>query len=177
MIAAVAGSATTRAAPTDATREELMREAGRAWSDARRLLFVCLGNVCRSPFAEGLALGQIGSRHAISAGHYPVSGRRPPEVAVTTAQKFGVDLAAHRSRVLSRGMLEEADTVFVFDQENYEAVISHHPGALGRTHLLGALCHEGPLHIADPFGGPASLYESVYRRIAGAIAAGEDART
>jgi protein-tyrosine-phosphatase len=73
-------------------------------------------------------------------------------------------------------MLEEADAVFVFDEENYEAVTSHHPGAAERTHLLGALCHEGPLHIADPFGGPASLYEAVYRQIAGAIAAAGQAR-
>ena len=164
------------AVPADAAREELKREAARAWSDARGLLFVCLGNVCRSPFAEGLVLRQSGHRHAVSAGHYPVSGRRPPQLALGTAQGFGVDLASHRSRVLSRGLLEDADAVFVFDQENREAVVSLDPGAAGRTHLLGALSDEGPLHIADPFGGPASLYEAVYRRIAGAIAAGEQAR-
>ncbi len=175
-IGAMPDSATTSATPTDATREELTREATRAWSDARSFLFACLGNVCRSPFAEGLALRQVGRRHAISAGHYPVSGRRSPELALATAPRFGVNLASHRSRVLSRRMLEEADAVFVFDEENYEAVTSHHPGVAERTHLLGALCHEGPLHIADPFGGPASLYEAVYRQIAGAIAAAGQAR-
>nr|MBA3422554.1 hypothetical protein [Thermoleophilaceae bacterium] len=158
------------------TREELTREATRAWGDAQSLLFVCLGNVCRSPFAERLALGQIGRRHAVSAGHYPVSGRRPPELALATAQMFDVDLASHRSRVLSRSMVEEANAVFVFDEQNHEALVSHHSGAAERTHLLGALAHEGPLHIADPFGGPASLYEAVYRQIAGAIAAAEQAR-
>jgi len=168
--------ATTRASPRGATREELTRAAARAWSDARSFLFVCLGNVCRSPFAERLALGQIAGRHASSAGHYPVPGRRPPELALTTAESFGVDLASHRSRVLSRPMVEEADAVFVFDEDNYEAVVSHHPGAAERTHLLGALCPEGPLRIADPFGGPASAYEAVYRQIAGAIAAAEQAR-
>ncbi len=169
-------SATTGTAPTDATREELTREAVRAWSDAESLLFVCLGNVCRSPFAERLALDQIGRRHATSAGHYPVSGRRAPELALATAQTFGVDLGSHRSRVLSRRMLEEADAVFVFDEENYEAVISLHRGAAERTHLLGALSAEGAVRIKDPFGGPASAYETAYRRIAGAIAAAEEAR-
>lgn len=169
-------SATTSAAPTDARREEFAREATRAWSDAQTFLFVCLGNVCRSPFAEGLALRQIGRRRAISAGHYPVSGRRPPEFALATAQRFGVDLASHRSRVLSRGMVDEADAVFVFDEENHETLLSRHPDAAERTHPLGALSPEGPLHIADPFGGPASLYEAVYGQIAGAIAAVEEAR-
>jgi len=150
--------------------------AARAWSDARSFLFVCLGNVCRSPFAEGLALRQIGHRRAFSAGHYPVSGRRPPELALAAAQGFGVDLASHRSRVLSRRMLDEADAVFVFDEQNYEALVSRHPDAAERAHLLGALSHEGPLHIADPFGGPPSSYEAVYGQIAGAIAAAEQAR-
>jgi protein-tyrosine-phosphatase len=160
----------------DAERENLAQEAARAWSDARSLLFVCLGNVCRSPFAEALTLRRIGRRQAISAGHYPVSGRRPPELALVTAKRFGLDLGPHRSRVLSGRMVEEADAVFVFDEANREAVVSHHPGAAERTHLLGALSPEGPLHIADPFGGPRSLYEAVYRDIAGALAAAERTR-
>jgi protein-tyrosine-phosphatase len=155
-------------------RDELAPLATRAWSDARSLLFVCLGNVCRSPFAERLALRQMERpRAATSAGHYPVSGRRAPQLALGAAQRFGVDLASHRSRVLSPRMVEEADAIFVFDQENYEAVVSRHSGAAGRTYLLGALCRDGPVHIADPFGGPASLYETTYRRIADAVAAAE----
>ncbi len=164
-------------AEASSSAEERRARAIRAWSDADSLLFVCLGNVCRSPFAERLARRRMQGRlSATSAGHYPVSGRRPPELALAAAQGFGVDLNSHRSRVLSSGMLEEAGAVFVFDDENYEAVISQQPGNISRVHLLGALCDDGPLHIADPFGGPASLYESVYRRIAEAIAAAERAR-
>lgn len=73
-------------------------------------------------------------------------------------------------------MLEQSDAVFVFDEENYEAVISQHPGAAERTHLLGSLRHDGPALIVDPFGGPASLYEAVYRQIAELIGAAEHAR-
>ncbi len=167
----------TRLAPSDPAREELARQAARSWTDAQSLLFVCLGNVCRSPFAERLALNRCqGRRRATSAGHYQSSGRRPPELALAAAQAFGVDLASHRSRVLSRTMLEKADAVFVFDHENYDAVISLHPGATEHTHLLGALSHEGPVVIADPFGGAPSTYDAVYRQIADAIAAGEQAR-
>jgi len=176
-ISAMRGSAGIGGAPDDATREELTRRAAQAWTDADSVLFVCLGNVCRSPFAERLALREVeGRKRVTSAGHYPVSGRRSPELALSAAQELGVDLASHRSRVLSRTMLEEAEAVFVFDDENYDAVISHHPGAPERTHLLGALSHDGPAIVADPFGGPASHYQAVYRQIAAAIAAGEQAR-
>ena len=173
---AVPSSVTSTAASPDATREELARQALRTWREARSLLFVCLGNVCRSPFVERLALALLKDRRqATSAGHYPVAGRRSPDLALAAAQRLGVDLASHRSRVLSRRMLEEAEAVFVFDEQNYRAVISQHPAASERTHLLGALCRDVPLQIADPYGGPASLYGDVYRQIGSALAAAEDA--
>ncbi|MGI8593331.1 MAG: DUF4031 domain-containing protein [Solirubrobacteraceae bacterium] len=173
-IVAMRGSA---GAPEDLTREELARQAARSWTDAQSLLFVCLGNVCRSPFAERLALNRFqGRRQATSAGSYPSSGRRPPGLALAAAEPFGVDLASHRSRVLSSAMIEEADAVFVFDDENYETVASRHPGAAGRTHLLGSLSPHGQLVVDDPFCGPASAYEAAYRQIAAAIEAAEQAR-
>lgn len=171
------GSAGIGGALDAAAREELTRRAVQAWIDAGGVLFVCLGNVCRSPFAERLALGEVeGRKRVSSAGHYPVSGRGSPELARAAARELGVDLASHRSRVLSRSMIEEADGVFVFDEENFHAVTAEHRGAAERTHLLGALSPEGPVIVADPYGGPPSQYQAVYRQIAEAIAAGERAR-
>ena len=176
-IGAVHGSASIGGGSATPSREELARQAARSWTDAQSLLFVCLGNVCRSPFAERLAQNQLqGRKEAASAGHYRSAGRRPPELALAAARAFGVDLASHRSRVLSRSMIEGADAIFVFDEENYDAVIGQEPAAAGRTHLLGALSRDGPLILVDPFGGPAPAYEAVYREIAEAIAAGERAR-
>ena len=141
-----------------------------AWREAENLLFVCLGNVCRSPFAERLAQARIGDgRRASSAGHYPVAGRRPPQEALASGRKFDVDLGSHRSRVLSAGMIEEADAVFVFDEANYRAVVSESPDAASRTHFLSALSDDGSGEIADPFGGPPALYDRVYGEIAAAI--------
>ena len=175
-IAAMSGAQPPRAdGPTD--RREQTRQAREAWCRARSVLFVCLGNVCRSPFAERLAARELGpDRRVTSAGHYPVAGRRVPAPAVTAAQDFGVDLRSHRSRILSRELLSQADVVFVFDGENYRAVLSEDPEALGRVHRLAVLADDGPLGIPDPFGGPLSEYERVYRRIADAIAAAERAR-
>jgi len=154
------------------SRDELMREARSAWAEARSLLFVCLGNICRSPFAEHLAREHLdGDRDLVSAGSYPVPGRSSPAEAIAAARPFGVDLSAHRSRVLSREMLEQADAVYVFDQANRRAVASEQPGSPQRVHWLGALSDDGPLSISDPFGGPASEYELVYRQIAEAIEA------
>lgn len=158
--------------------EDLHEAAIRAWSDARSLLFVCLGNICRSPFAERLALSQLpADRRAASAGHYPDPGRRSPLDAIAVADGFGVDLRPHRSRVLSRALLEEADAVFVCDRQNHRAIAVGHPWATERTHFLGALDPEGALTIGDPFGGAAAEYEATYRQIAGAIAAAPTLRS
>ena len=157
--------------PDQASRAELAHEARSAWAEARTLLLVCLGNICRSPFAEHLARAHLdGDRNLISAGSYPVPGRSAPAQAIEAARPFGVDLRAHRSRVLSREMLQQADAVYVFDHENYRAAVSEHAFP-EQVHCLAALADDGPLSISDPFGGPASEYELVYRQIAAAIEA------
>ena len=154
------------------SRDELTREARSAWAEAGSLLFVCLGNICRSPFAERLAREHLGEdRHVMSAGSYPVPGRHAPPEAVAAAGSFGVDLRSHRSRVLSPELLQQADAVYVFDGANQRAVAREQLSRSGRVHWLGALADEGPLSISDPFGGPPSEYELVYRQIAGAIEA------
>ncbi|MBA2419530.1 MAG: low molecular weight protein arginine phosphatase [Thermoleophilaceae bacterium] len=155
-----------------ASRDELMRDARSAWAEAHTFLFVCLGNICRSPFAEHLARAHLDEdRSLMSAGSYPVPGRRAPAEAIAAAHPFGVDLRTHRSQVLSREMLQQADAVYVFDHANRRALVSEQPNCAQRVHWLGALSDDGPLSISDPFGGPASEYELVYRQIAQAIEA------
>lgn len=164
-------------AAATSSEEDRRARAIRAWSDADSLLFVCFGNVCRSPFAERFVVQRLGEdRRAVSAGHYRVSGRLPPGEAVSAAREFGVELKGHRSQVLSRELVDQADAVFVFDDHNYGAVTSEQPEAAERTHLLGALREEGPLMISDPFGGPPPLYDAVYKQIVAAIEAAERAR-
>ena len=159
-----------------AARRELHERAVRAWSEARSLLFVCFGNICRSPFAEQLALRHLPSdRRASSAGHYPDAGRRTPGDAIAIARRFGVDLRSHRSRFLSRKLLEQADAVFVCDRQNHRAIAETHPWAIERTHFLGALSPDGPLAIRDPFGGAAAGYETAYGQLAAAIEAARSA--
>lgn len=153
-------------------QQSLHEEAVRLWGEAHSLLFVCFGNVCRSPFAEQLALRDLpADRTASSAGHYPEPGRRSPREAVAVARGFGVDLRPHRSRLLSRELVEESDAIFVCDEHNHAAVTALAPGATERTHFLGALDPHGPITIRDPFGGGADEYEGAYAQIAAAIAA------
>jgi protein-tyrosine-phosphatase len=153
-------------------RRRLRRRALLAWQQDK-IVFVCFGNICRSPFAEELANQHSeGSRGAVSSGYFPEEGRRSPELAVAAAERFGVDLRPHRSRVLNDGLVENADAIFVFDQENYRTVVREHPSAKGSVHFIGALADKGRLFVPDPYGGTAEDYDRVYRRITELIAQG-----
>ena len=93
----------------------------------KKVLFVCKGNINRSPFAEMVLLSLLGrskkSNYEVrSAGTLPRPGRKSPEAAVRTACRFGIDLSAHTSTTLSTENTEDS-IVVVFDKVNlFQAV-------------------------------------------------------
>jgi protein-tyrosine-phosphatase/predicted ATP-grasp superfamily ATP-dependent carboligase len=148
-------------------RRALASRARRALRDAKNILFMCKGNICRSPFAERLVndRGRARGLVARSAGSLPVVGRTAPEVAQRAASAFGVDLSGHRSSVLDRELAEWADVVFIFDRAQEAAIRALAPELLKRTHYLGALDLTGTLEVADPFGGDENRFQDTYSRI------------
>jgi protein-tyrosine-phosphatase len=156
-------------------RRRLRRRALEAWLGTDAPLLVCTGNINRSPVAEALARRRPGSR-ATSSGFFPVSDRPSSAQAVEAAAAVGVTLEEHRSRVTSRGELDEAAAIFVFELEHVTQVAFTDPRALARTHLLGVLAPAGPLSIDDPHGRPASVYRSAFERVRESIDAADSDR-
>ena len=142
------------------------RKALRAVREARRVLFVCHGNICRSPFAAAV-LRQKAPEGVIvsSSGCFPKAGRRPPEAAIRAARQFGVDLAAHRSDVLTQQQVDGADLILVFDRRNIDELEAFFTGVRGKTHYLGDLDLEPEIEIADPYGAEPEVFQRCYRRI------------
>jgi len=157
-------------------RRRIYRQAANVLRNASRALFICKGNICRSPFAAEYAQVLQPGLTVSSAGFLPLDGRRSPWEAVQTAAPYGVDLSRHGSRSIRIEDLEACDVVFVFDFEQVRAVRQ-----LARVHkkrinvfLLGALDREGPLEIQDPFGRSTAAFETAYARIARALENGFD---
>jgi protein-tyrosine-phosphatase/predicted ATP-grasp superfamily ATP-dependent carboligase len=144
------------------------RRALRKATAARKMLFLCKGNICRSPFAAEYARKLLPDVEIASAGYYPEANRPSPPEAVAAAADFGVDLSSSRSKILGRGQLQQSDAVFVFDMENYLAAREARNGSASNVYFLGILDNGDPF-IEDPYGESREDFVNTYTRIKSAI--------
>lgn len=163
--------ARTRAAQSfmsiPAVRQRAAAKARTALRRADSALFVCLGNICRSPFAEQYARKILPAAIEFrSSGLYPRPGRPSPEPAVEAAREMEIDLSQHRADVLNEQTVAHADVIFSFDESVHQEIRRRFPSAGKKLYRFSLLGSDGPLDIADPFGGTLDRYRAVYRRIA-----------
>jgi protein-tyrosine-phosphatase len=130
----------------------------------KRVLFVCTGNLCRSPMAEVL-FEDIASKdprlcatgiEADSAGTDPAFDNATAE-AVEAMRGYGLDLSAHRSKPVSDRLVEWADLILVMEPWQQMHVASMFPAAKGKTHLLTEYAG-GRGIVADPYGSGIEVY-------------------
>jgi protein-tyrosine phosphatase len=125
----------------------------------RRILFVCTGNLARSPLAEyafqkALAGRGVTTVLAESAGTMAYDGAPAASKAVREGAARGLDLSRHRSQLLTRPMVDEAQMVLVMERHQYHHTLALAPGASEKTFMLGGFIHgRGDDEIADPYGG------------------------
>lgn len=161
----------TRAFQRTSERETSRQRARQALQGAENLLFVCYGNICRSPFAEYFARKRFPEKRVASTGYHPKPNRPSPPDAVEVASEWGVDLTPHRSSILSAGAVRDADAIFVFDEENFRKVVSDYPDSRDRVHFVGALSPDGKTLVPDPWGKDAGFFRQTYEQIAEALEA------
>lgn len=129
------------------------------------ILFVCTGNICRSPMAAALLTAHAraygdGDKYRIeSAGTWGVNGQPASGDAQLTMQKRGLSLDGHIARTVTPELVEKADLIIVMTRSHRDALTSEFPGTRRKLHLMSEL---GGLEydISDPYGHSLQTYET-----------------
>jgi protein-tyrosine-phosphatase len=116
-----------------------------------KIVFLCYGNICRSPLAAAFAGQRLRGVDIESAGFHQQQGRSCPEKIQRISNSFGMDLSGHRSRRVTPELLANADLVIAMDNENLNCLRREFPEVLERTTLLGLFTNPPALAIADPY--------------------------
>src|SRR5438477_12753822 len=128
------------------------------------ILFVCTGNVCRSPMAEGLfqhAVKGRGDFRALSAGVGAIEGQPPSAYAVEALKELGIDISQQRSRMLTAEVVNQADYIFGMTHGHVDAINLLYPQAAEKTFLLREFDETLDVFekdISDPIGGSYEVY-------------------
>ena len=127
------------------------------------VLFVCTGNLHRSPMAEYIFKDMIGEQsdwEISSAGTYTRNGM-PTNNEVLTVLKgsYNIDASAHRTQVITRGKVYSHNLVLCMASNHKEALRAEFPDLKERIYLLSEMGGEID-SIDDPIGGPLSEYEA-----------------
>ena len=141
----------------------------------KSVLFVCTGNICRSPIAEGLFRRLLGNRKDIevaSAGVHAVRGQPPSLYAVEVCEEDGVDIRNLRSQPLTAALVDQATHIFAMTGAHVETIHMLFPHGAEKTFLLREFEEPGATvwrDVPDPIGLGRDVYEVCARTIKNAL--------
>ncbi len=130
----------------------------------KTILFLCTGNVCRSPMAEGLfrhAVQGRGEFRILSAGLGAVDGQAPTNHSVQAMKEVGIDISWQRSRALTAELVRSADLILGMTHSHTETVALLYPKAAEKTFLLREFdetLEDYEKDISDPIGSSYHVY-------------------
>lgn len=135
-----------------------------------KILMVCLGNICRSPLAEGILRSKLPNTFLIdSAGtggwH---AGELPDKRSIEIAKKKGIDITNQRARKFTKNDFTEFDLIFAMDNSNFEDILKLAPDEISKkkVHLiLNEIYPNENRDVPDPYFGLNDGFEKVYQML------------
>lgn len=136
-----------------------------------KLLFICTGNTCRSPMAEGLARKMFGDSVQVgSAGMAAYGGEGANTYALEVLKEQNVDLSRHLSRRISAELMADADWIIPMTRAQEEALKRLFPQYAKKTRYLGDWGDQ-KREVLDPWGGSLEIYRQTAQEIVNLLSA------
>jgi protein-tyrosine phosphatase len=137
---------------------------------AAKILMVCLGNICRSPLAEGIMRSKLSNDFIVdSAGtggwH---SGELPDKRSISTAKNRGLDITSQRARQFKISDFNTFDYIYVMDNSNYKDVMALAPNEEAKSKvklILNELFPNENVDVPDPYYGGQDGFENVFNML------------
>ncbi|MCB1782103.1 MAG: ATP-grasp domain-containing protein [Candidatus Competibacteraceae bacterium] len=136
-------------------------------SQARRILFICYGNINRSAVAHRYAERVLSYRDLIitSAGFHPQAGRPADPTMIEVAAEQEIDMHGWSSQSLNPALIQQADVIFVMELAHYQRLAQIFPKARSKTFLLGMGLPDANGDIPDPYGKARTQYQACLRQV------------
>jgi protein-tyrosine phosphatase len=135
-----------------------------------RVLMVCLGNICRSPLAEGILKSKTSSQHVFvdsagTAGYH--IGNNPDKRSIAVAKKYGIDISGQRCRKFNFNDFAQFDIIYAMDLSNYYDILSlsNEKGHIDKVKLLLEEGISSVREVPDPYYGGTDGFEEVFKLI------------
>jgi protein-tyrosine-phosphatase len=133
------------------THTHVMQRLAASPEATRNILFLCYGNICRSPLAELIAHDSLRGYNVGSAGFHKTVDRQSPDHMKRAALKLNVDMNSHRSRRVTKQDVDRADLILVMDWKNYVQLSRTFPEAKAKATFLGLFGSMPRIEIDDPY--------------------------
>lgn len=127
------------------------------------ILVICIGNICRSPIAEGLLKHALPEKTIRSAGIGAMVGYPADPFAIQLMQEQGIDISTHRAQSLMSWMVSEADVILTMDLDQRRFIEQKYPTSKGKVFRLGEFAQ---YDIPDPYQKDLSVFRQTYDLIA-----------
>lgn len=138
---------------------------------ATKILMVCLGNICRSPLAEGILKSKLPKDQFVvdsaGTGDWHV-GQLPDKRSIAIAKKYGIDITDQRAQHFTVKHFEKFDYIYAMDMSNYKNILQLAPNTEAKAKvklILNELFPNENVEVPDPYYGGEEGFENVYQML------------
>jgi protein-tyrosine phosphatase len=134
-----------------------------------KVLMVCLGNICRSPLADGILKSKVSSKQVFvdsagTAGFHV--GNFPDTRSIQIAKTYGIDITDQRARAFSQKDFDDFHYIYAMDQSNYDDIIklARNQSDISKVKMILNELQSGEnIEVPDPYYGGSQGFENVYQ--------------